>query len=336
MITTIFEGPDAATSGRAPKPSPVAAYLDSLEMPSSRRAMMSALKSVALGLGAADSASVDWTSVDVATAMAFRARLAERVRNGTVAALSANLRIAAIRGVLKTACLMDLITTEQLHKLGVVLKPFHGTTRRVGRALSHQEIEDLFAYCGRQQEPLRSRNLALLAVLLVGGLRRSEVVALDLADWHPAERALTVLGKGQRPRTVYVSHQAAHYIQAWVRLRRAHAGPLFHPMTPRRTIAVRRCSDEAVYDFLERTSRHARIEAVRPHDCRRTMVSSLLGASTDVLTVMRQSGHSSARLVQAYDRRPDAAQRRAVELLPCPVVMEGTDSGERKPGGEAE
>jgi integrase len=336
MITTIFEGPDTATTGRAPKPSPVTAYLDSLEMPSSQRTMKGTLKSVALSLGAADVAAVDWAAFDVATAMAFRARLAERVRKGTVAPLSANLRIAAIRGVLKTACLMDLITTGQLHKLGVVLKPFHGTTRRVGRALGHEEIGGLFAYCGRQQEPLRSRNLALLAVLLVGGLRRSEVVALDLADWHPAERALTFLGKGQKPRTVYVSHQAAHYIQAWVRVRGAHEGPLFHPMTPRRTIAVRRCSNEAVYEFLERTSRHARIEAVRPHDCRRTMVSSLLGASTDVLTVMRQSGHSSARLVQAYDRRPDAAQRRAVELLACPVVIDGTDSGERTPVGEAE
>jgi hypothetical protein len=50
------------------------------------------------------------------------------------------------------------------------------------------------------------------------------------------------------------------------------------------------------------------------------MISGLLERGIDVFTIMRQSGHSSPSIVEAYDRRPERAQRAASELVYCPVV----------------
>ena len=54
------------------------------------------------------------------------------------------------------------------------------------------------------------------------------------------------------------------------------------------------------------------------------MISALLDEATDLLTVMRQSGHATAAVVAGYDLRPERAQRAAVDSLYCPVVDEVT------------
>lgn len=117
-----------------------------------------------------------------------------------------------------------------------------------------------------------------------------------------------------------LGRQAAEYVDAWVRVRGDHAGALIHPVKADGTIEVRRCSDQAVYDLLDRVSRRAGLAPVRPHDCRRMMISSMLDEATDLLTVMKQSGHRSAAVVEGYDLRPERAQRDAVEQMYCPVV----------------
>jgi site-specific recombinase XerC len=54
-----------------------------------------------------------------------------------------------------------------------------------------------------------ARDAALVALLVAGGLRRSEAAALDLDDYDPETGALKVWGKGGKERVACLTGRAA-------------------------------------------------------------------------------------------------------------------------------
>lgn len=300
--------------GNAPPPSPAVVYLARLA-PGSHRTIHGALSALAVMLtgDGADPLALPWHHLRYPHTQALRAALAARYAPAT-----ANKHLAALRGVLKEAWRLGLMAAEDFQRASDVAD-IRAVSLPRGRALTAGELRALFAGCADGTAGGR-RDAALLAVLYGCGVRRAEVVALDVRDYHAETRAVTVRhGKGDKARVVYLPGSGTGVLDAWLTVRGDTPGPLFVPVNKAGSVGVRRLSAQSVYDVLTRRLCAAGVVAASPHDLRRTFVSDLLDAGVDVATVQKLAGHASVATTARYDRRGEAAKQRAADVLHIPA-----------------
>lgn len=289
---------------------PAAVYLAHLK-PSGRRTMHQALDVIAARLtnGKADALSCPWAALRFQHTTAIRAYLAEAYQPAT-----ANKMLSALRGVLKIAWRLELMTAED-HARATDLKAIRGSSLPAGRELASDELTALQRACAADTTPAGTRDAALIALLYTAGLRRDEIVHLDRADYTPESGRLVVRGKGGKQRSVYVLGGAAQALGDWLRLRGEDSGALFWPILYTGALRPRRMTAQTIYNILRKRATQAGVEHFSPHDLRRTFVSDLLDAGADIATVARLAGHANVQTTARYDRRPEATKKKAAGLL---------------------
>jgi integrase/recombinase XerD len=309
-LTTIRE----ALPTRPLDRNPAAVFLARLSL-RSRRTQAGALATVAEILTGIrqDPLTVPWHDLRYEHTQAVRAALAERYAPAT-----ANTMLAALRGVLKEAWRLGLMDAEDMHR-AVDLPAVRGETLPRGRGLSQGDFRALFDACAAVPGPSGVRDAALLSALYVGGVRRSEAVALDLDDYDPSTGALTIRhGKSNKARIVYLRNGGQTALNDWVEVRGSEPGALFFRIRRGGNIIPARMTDQAVLDILRRRAQEARIASCSPHDLRRSMISDLLDAGADISTVQKLAGHANVTTTQRYDRRGEETKKAAASLLHVP------------------
>ena len=292
---------------------PALVYLGALA-PTGRRTMRHALEAIAglLTDGRADVGSFPWHQLRYQHVAAVRAALAERHAPATV-----NTYLAALRGALRAAWQLGLMTAEDYHRAAAV-KTVRGETLPAGRSLSSGEIAALMTACVNDPTPAGARDAAVIALLYACGLRRSEVVSLDLADYDPAAGTIRVLGKGHKERLCHIVNGAGRAVADWIALRGDHAGPLFVAVNKGGRLLKGRLSAQAIYELLTKRGAEAGVAPFSPHDLRRSFVSDLLDAGADIVTVQRMAGHADPATTARYDRRGEEAKAKAAAKLHVP------------------
>lgn len=292
---------------------PALVFLGSLAA-GSRPAMRGALDRIA-GLLTADicnAVSMPWAALRYQHTAAVRAALAEKYAPAT-----ANKMLAALRGVLRVAWQLGQVTAENYHR-AIDLKGVRGSTVPAGRELEPGELTALLTACRKDETPAGARDGAIIAVMYAAGLRRAEVVALDLADYDPATGLLIVRGKGSKERTAYLLNGGSVALADWLTVRGADPGPLFVPINKAGVLILRRMTSQVIRKMLSKRAAAAEVRDFSPHDLRRTFVSDLLDRGADIATVAKMAGHANVQTTARYDRRPEEAKRKAAGLLHIP------------------
>jgi site-specific recombinase XerD len=292
---------------------PVAVYLASLA-PDSRRTQRWALRViVALVSPETTEMTFPWHRLDFAHTSAIRSRVAEKHAPAT-----ANRILAALRTVLDFAFKLGLVSADQMTRACSV-DAVRGSRVEKGRALSKGEIAALFEACDARTTG-GARNAALLGLAYGAGLRRAEIVALDLSNFDPTTGALVVKGKGNKERRTYLGTGARDALAAWLTVRGDEPGPLFFPVTKGGEMERRRMTDAAVAELVVRLAKKSKIAEFSPHDMRRTFIGDMLDAGADIATVQKLAGHASPTTTSKYDRRGERAKQQAADLLHVPFV----------------
>lgn len=207
-----------------------------------------------------------------------------------------------------------LINAEDYTR-AVDIKPIKGSTLIKGRALSLEEIRALFVVCMEDTRIAGLRDACMLVILRLG-LRRTEVVNLDLKDFDAQTGKLNILkGKGNKDRTAYVPSTMMHFIINWLKVRGDCPGPLLLPVNKYNQVVQRRLTDQAVMYILSTRAKEIGLKKFSPHDFRRTFAGDLLDDGVDIVTVQKLMGHSSLVTTSKYDRRGEETKRKAIELF---------------------
>ncbi len=294
---------------------PAAVYLASLRV-TGRRSVQHHLTAIAKMVAGekADCFSFPWQTLRYQHTAAIQAQLRDKYRTVT-----ANQMIKALRRVLHEAWNLGLMEAEE-YRRAANIKLIKGQSLPSGRALKEAELLALLKICQKDKGPGGTRDFALIAVMYSTGLRRSELVALDLAHYDFSEKSLNVKsGKGGKERLVFLEDGAAEALNSWLVIRKDEPGALFLPINKGGNISQRRLTDQAILWILEKRAKEAGVNHFSPHDLRRTFISDLLEAGADISTVQKMAGHANVTTTARYDRRGDEAQKKAASLLRLPL-----------------
>jgi site-specific recombinase XerD len=242
---------------------------------------------------------------------------------------SVNKFLVHLRGVLKEAWRLGQMDTDEYMK-AVQVESIKNEKLPAGRALKSGEMRALFEACDSDDSRKGVRDVALFAVLYGSGLRRAEIVALDLADYDQEGSALVIrAGKGNKDRIVYVSDEVKDVLALWLDLRGSEPGPMFLPIRKGGGIEMRRMTEQAIFFVLNARAKQAGVQNVSPHDFRYTFISDLLDAGADISTVQKLAGHANITTTQRYDRRGEDAKRKVAQMLHVPIAARRSKAKEQ-------
>ena len=154
-----------------------------------------------------------------------------------------------------------------------------------------------------------ARDNAIMELFYASGLRRAELAGIELANVDLAERTISVIGKGNKERTVVINKTAAAAIETYLRVRpRSADSALFlgrggKGLTPKHVWRI--------FNDIYRMSgvqKHA-----SPHTMRHSFATHLVENGVDLETVRELLGHESLATTGIYLQLAMGHKRRAYD-----------------------
>jgi len=163
--------------------------------------------------------------------------------------------------------------------------------------LDGQQIERLLS------QPLNSgksgfRDRVILELLFSTGLRVSELVSLNREQINLNTREFGVIGKGGRARIVFISNQAAGWMDKYLKSRLDKHKPLFiRNLRPNEIVLEEdkvRLTARSIQRLVKKYVRQANLPvAATPHTIRHSMATDLLLNGADIRSVQEILGHKN-------------------------------------------
>jgi site-specific recombinase XerD len=169
------------------------------------------------------------------------------------------------------------------------------------------------------------RDRAMVAAMVLGGLRRCEVLGLRLGDLRAAERHLFIAeGKGGHQRIVPISARFFEHVAAYLEQERpADADTDVVFLVLKRPRRGRRLSAYGLDEVLDGARARAGLTHASCHELRHTCLTRLREAGMALEAVQAQAGHASIESTRIYLHLADdwlASQyRRAAEVIDAQV-----------------
>jgi site-specific recombinase XerD len=154
------------------------------------------------------------------------------------------------------------------------------------------------------------RDRAILELLFSSGLRVSELVGLDKDHVNLKRREFMVRGKGQKDRPIFISPEAAEWVQRYLDKRTDTTKPLFIRYSGNKQVDLtgnfHRLTARSVQRMVARYALLAGItKHVSPHTLRHSFATDLLMNGADLRSVQALLGHSNISTTQIYTHVTD-------------------------------
>jgi site-specific recombinase XerD len=190
--------------------------------------------------------------------------------------------------------------------------------KRLPRHLSLEESKDLLMAASDDDSRFSSRDYCILTLFLNCGLRLSELCGIDLSSWR--EDTLTVIGKGNKERTIYLNSACItairDYLPERVTPKREHKDALFISRLGKRV------TPRAVQNIIKKYIISAGLDPNRysTHKLRHTAATLMYQyGKVDIRSLQVLLGHATVATTEIYTHIDQRALHDAVEQNPLNI-----------------
>ncbi len=203
------------------------------------------------------------------------------------------------------------VRTKQLTENPVADLEYPKIRKSLPKYLTMEQSAALLQAVSGQNE---KRDYAILMLFLNCGIRRSELVGLNLTDVY--EDRIRVIGKGNKERIVYFGTPCRKAIDAYLSERNKKV------LTDNRALFGsrngNRISTDAVHALVKKALLKAGLDATQfsAHKLRHTAATMMLSGGVDVKTVQEVLGHENLNTTQIYTHIENTELKIAAEANP--------------------
>ena len=176
-----------------------------------------------------------------------------------------------------------LLKTNPTANLGAIK-----VMKKVRKPYSQSDIESLKEHCKS------ARDKAIICLLMATGCRISEICNLDRDALDFQNKEITVLGKGNKERTVFLDDVSIMVLTRYLSKRKDTESALF--------IGQRneRLTPSGARKILKKIADKAGVENAHPHRFRRTLATNLIDHGMDIQNVAQILGHERLDTTMKY------------------------------------
>ena len=203
------------------------------------------------------------------------------------------------------------VRTKQLQENPVADLEYPKLRKSLPKYLTLEQSSALLKAVSGQNQ---ARDYAILMLFLNCGIRRSELVGLNMTDVY--EDRIRVVGKGNKERFVYFGSACRKAIDAYLPVRNEMV------LTDNRALFGsrngNRISVDAVHALVKKAFLKAGLDATQfsAHKLRHTAATMMLSGGVDVKTVQEVLGHENLNTTQIYTHIENTELKIAAEANP--------------------
>lgn len=203
------------------------------------------------------------------------------------------------------------VRTKQLQENPVADLEYPKLRKSLPKYLTMEQSAALLSSVSGQNQ---KRDYAILMLFLNCGIRRSELVGLNMTDVY--EDRIRVVGKGNKERFVYFGTPCRKAIDAYMEERKKQV------LTDNRALFGsrngNRISVTAVHRLVEKALKQAGLDSTQfsAHKLRHTAATMMLSGGVDVKTVQEVLGHENLNTTQIYTHIENTELKLAAKANP--------------------
>ena len=194
--------------------------------------------------------------------------------------------------------------------------------KRIPKYLSLDDSKKLLNVTADENDENKERDLAIITLFLNCGLRLSELVGINVSNIDFNECKLTVIGKGNKERTIYLNKACINSIKNYLSVRPTEGIKIDSKASNKALFLSKRkerISNRTVQYIVERELQKAGLDTSKysTHKLRHTAATLMYQyGNVDIRALQELLGHESISTTEIYTHVSNEQVRNAVEVNP--------------------